>query len=279
MAENTLPGFHCIAYTEWGDSANSNVLICVHGLTRNSRDFDHLATALEGHYRILCIDVAGRGKSQWLKEAAHYNYGTYVADIIALLTHLHITKVDWVGTSMGGLIAMVLAASYPGLIRKLVLNDIGPFIPAATLKRIGTYVSITPQFIDLGGVERHLRGILAPFGITDDAHWRHLAEHSALKRDDGKYILAYDPAIASAFERPSGEGEIVDIDLWSLWEKITCETLVLRGALSDALLAETAATMKTTGPKAELVEFPGIGHAPALMDEGQITIVKSWLLR
>lgn len=271
------PSFHQIAYTEWGDSSNPRVLVCVHGLTRNSRDFDHLAQALKHEYRVLCIDVAGRGKSQWLSDPAHYNYGTYVADILALLSHLDIKQVDWVGTSMGGLIAMALAAVSPALIKKLVLNDIGPFIPASTLKRISRYVAVTPEFSDLEGVEKHLRTILAPFGIKQDVHWQHISEHSVIRKDEGQLVLAYDPAIAGAFKRPGTE-EITDIDLWSLWENLTCKVLVLRGATSDALLAETAEKMTITGPKAKLVEFAGIGHAPALMEEDQIKVVKDWLL-
>lgn len=272
------PSVHQIAYTEWGDSSNPKVLVCVHGLTRNSRDFDHLASALEQDYRVLCIDVAGRGKSEWLSNPTHYNYVTYVADILALLKHLEITQVDWVGTSMGGLIAMVLAAGYPDIIGKLVLNDIGPFIPALTLRRISRYVAVTPEFSDLEGVEKHLRTILAPFGIKQDAHWRHISEHSIIKKENGRLILAYDPAIASAFKSPANNHEIVDIDLWAFWEKITAKVLVLRGALSDALLAETAAKMTITGPRAKVVEFDGIGHAPALMEDDQIKVVKEWLL-
>jgi pimeloyl-ACP methyl ester carboxylesterase len=276
-SEKEPAGTHQIAYTEWGNPANPRVLVCVHGLTRNSRDFDHLSRELQEHYRILCVDVAGRGKSAWLPNREDYNYATYVADILALLKHLDIHQVDWVGTSMGGLIAIVLGAYHPQLIRKLVLNDIGPFIPAATLQRIRRYVSVTPEFATLDEVEKHLRTVLAPFGITDNAHWQHIAEHSAIQKDNGKFILAYDPAIAAAFNR-EGSTEIVDIDLWAFWEKLRCNILVLRGALSDALLAETAEKMKHTGIKTEVVEFPGIGHAPALMDDEQIKVVKTWLL-
>jgi len=279
VVEGTVAaGFHRIAYTEWGEQENKNILVCVHGLTRNSRDFDLLAGALQQQYRILCVDIAGRGQSQWLDEASAYNYNTYVADVLALLTHLQISQVDWVGTSMGGLIGMLLAASHPGLIHKLVLNDIGPFIPAATLKRIGRYVAATPEFTDLIDAEKHLRTILAPFAITSAAHWQHITEHSVMHNAQGKWILAYDPAIAKIFQQGSNGEEMKDIDLWGVWQHVSCPVLVLRGAISDALLAETAAQMQVNKPSVTLVEFAGIGHAPALMEEVQINVVKKWLI-
>lgn len=270
-------GSHRIAYTEWGAEDNPNILVCVHGLTRNSRDFDYLAHTLENKYRVFCLDVAGRGRSSWLENKQHYSYATYVADILSFLVHIKAQRIDWVGTSMGGLIGMILAAYHPGLIRTMVLNDIGPFIPAATLKRIVKYVGVIPDFTDMAALEKHLRTVLAPFGITKDADWAYLARHSAMEKGDGALTLAYDPAIAGMFS--SGDtAEIHDVDLWNIWDMVTCRTLVLRGALSDALLAETAEQMTKTGPKAALATFPNIGHAPALMAEDQIAVVRSWLL-
>jgi pimeloyl-ACP methyl ester carboxylesterase len=269
-------GFHKVAYTEWGDKENPDILVCVHGLTRNSRDFDYLAGAMKDKYRIFCLDVAGRGRSEWLKRKEHYSYATYVADMLSFTQHIKAEKIDWVGTSMGGLIGMIIAAYHPQLIRKMVLNDIGPFIPAHTLKRIAKYVGIMPEFNDLQAVEKHLRLILAPFGIQKDEDWNFIARHSTLEKE-GKITLAYDPAIAHVF---GGEGgDIQDVNLWYIWEQVTCPILVLRGALSDALLSETTKQMAETGPKAKVVEIPGIGHAPALMDEEQISIIRDWLMK
>lgn len=268
------PGSHHVSYVEWGDGANPEVLFCVHGLTRNSRDFDALAKVLSTRYRVICPDVVGRGKSDWLNDKSAYNYGTYIADMLALIESLSLKKLDWVGTSMGGLIGMTIAALHPGLIDKLVLNDIGPFVPAEALKRISKYVGKPPYFQDKAAAEAHMRVIFAPFGITDDGHWKHMVEHGVSECEGGKFRLSYDPAIAEVF---AGK-EMQDVNLWGLWEKITARTLVLRGATSDILLPETARQMTMEGPKATLVEFTGVGHAPALMDDGQIAIINSWLL-
>lgn len=271
-------GSHLLAYTEWGDPENPNVLVCVHGLTRNGRDFDFLATSLEKDYRIICPDMPGRGRSEWLIDPSKYNYSTYITDITALLDSLDAKQVDWVGTSMGGLIGMFIAAGMPNRIRKLVVNDVGPLIPGKALKRIHKYVSISPTFQTLLDAEKHLRTILAPFGITHDSHWNHITEHSIMKREDGKIGLAYDTRIIAGFQKENGGGEFDDVDLWEVWEKITHPTLLLRGAKSDTLLEETAKRMQQSGPKAQFIEFAGIGHAPALMESGQIGVIKEWLL-
>lgn len=269
-----LPASHRISYVEWGDSNNDNVLFCVHGLTRNGRDFDHLSRALSSQYRIICPDVPGRGKSAWLTEKSHYNYGTYVADMLALIESLDVRQLDWVGTSMGGLIGMTIAAFHPKLIRNLALNDIGPFVPGEALKRIGKYVGKSPGFADMKEAENYMRMIFAPFGITRDEDWQHMVQHGVEKGEDGLWRLAYDPAIAVAF---AGK-DMQDIDLWGIWEKIESRTLTLRGGLSDILSSGTAEQMKREGPKSTLVEFHNIGHAPSLMDEEQIDVIKSWLL-
>lgn len=268
------PSSHQVAYVEWGDSANPEVLFCVHGLTRNSRDFDALAKVLSTRYRVICPDVVGRGKSEWLKDKSAYNYTTYIADMLALIESLSLKKLDWVGTSMGGLIGMTIAAFHPGLIGKLVLNDIGPFVPGEALKRIGKYVGKSPDFADKAAAEAHMRVIFSPFGISNDGHWKHMVEHGVHEGEGGKLRLSYDPAIAEAF---AGK-EMQDVNLWGLWEQITARTLVLRGATSDILLPETAQRMTMEGPKATLVEFAGVGHAPALMDDAQIAIINNWLL-
>lgn len=270
---------HSLAYMEWGDHENPNVLFCVHGLTRNSRDFDFLAEGLQKEYRIICPDMPGRGRSEWLADTSHYNYATYIADSIALLDALQISQVDWLGTSMGGLMGMFVAAGMPGRIDRLVINDVGPFIPGIALQRINKYVKVNPSFRTLQEVENHVRTTLAPFGITDNSHWNHVAEHSAMKRADGTLGLAYDTGIVNAFQGENGGEAFADVDLWEIWEKITHPTLVLRGEKSDILRQDTAERMQQTGPKASLIQFPNVGHAPALMEGQQIAVVKEWLGR
>jgi len=267
-------GFHRIAYTEWGDPANPRLLICVHGLTRNARDFDTLAQALADDYRVLCPDVAGRGRSDWLRNKADYNYPQYLQDMAVLIARSGAQQVDWLGTSMGGLIGMLLAAQPDTPIRRLVINDVGPFIPRAALERIAEYLGHAPHFDSLGAMEAYVRQIAAPFGPLTDTQWRHLTEYSARRTEQGDFVFRYDPGIAEPFKTLTG----ADVDLWPYWDQVHCPTLLLRGEDSDILRAKDAQVMTQRGPKAELIEFSGIGHAPMLMDEAQIHPVRDWLL-
>jgi len=267
-------GFHRVAYGEWGAPSGERVAVCVHGLTRNARDFDVLATALaEEGLKVVCPDVVGRGQSGRLADPAGYGYPQYLADMNALIARLDVTGLDWIGTSMGGLIGMMLAAQPNTPLRRLVINDVGPFIPKAALERIGDYVGRDPLFADLDTIEAHFRTVYAPFGDLDDLQWRHLVEYGVVAAEGG-YRFAYDPGIAAPFKGASLE----DVDLWPIWDAIQIPVLVLRGAESDLLLPETAAEMARRGPKAKLVEIPGCGHAPALMDDEQVAIVRDWLL-
>jgi pimeloyl-ACP methyl ester carboxylesterase len=265
-------GFHRVAYTEWGDPANSRVVVCCHGLTRNGRDFDALAADLERDFRVVCPDIVGRGASDWLKDPAHYGYPQYCADMSVLIARLAVPDLLWVGTSMGGLIGMTLAAQTGSPIRRLVINDVGPFVPKAALLRIADYVGLDNRFSSLDAVENHLRKVLAPFGPLTDAQWRHLVEHGHRRREDGTFALSYDPAIAGNVKLA-----VQDWDLWPLWDRVSCPTLVIRGAQSDLLLPETAAEMTQRGPHAECVTWEGMGHAPALMAPEQIAAVRQWL--
>lgn len=279
MSRHTLlalgsTAFHRLSYVEWGSPANPRVLLCVHGLTRNGRDFDFLAAALEDSYRVLCPDVLGRGASAWAATAKDYNNHQYVADAVALLARSGVDAVDWLGTSMGGIMGMIAAATPGCPLRRLILNDIGPWIPKASLERIAGYVGADPHFADLTDVESYHRAVHAPFGRLSDVQWRHLALHNARRRDGGGFGLAYDPAIGEAFRA----NPIEDVDMWSLWDRIEIPVLVLRGRESDLLPAEVAEEMTRRGPKAKLVEFPDCGHAPALMDPAQIALVRDWLL-
>ena len=262
-----------LSYADWGAAGAAPTVVCVHGLTRNGRDFDHLARVLAEDRRVICPDIAGRGLSDPLTDPQHYALPTYVGHMVQLLSRLGLDEVDWVGTSMGGLIGMGVAAMEASPIRRLVLNDVGPFLPKAALERINTYLGLDLRFASLDALEAHLREIHAGFGPLTDAEWRHLAEHSAARREDGRFGLNYDQRLG----QPMTTGPIEDIDLWPVWDQIRCPVLVLRGIDSDLLLPATAAEMTRRGPKAEVVEVDGTGHAPALMAKDQIAIVSAWL--
>lgn len=265
-------GFHRVAYTEWGDANNPRVVICCHGLTRNGRDFDALAADLARDFRVICPDIVGRGKSEWLKDPLYYAYPQYCADMNALISRLGVDEVFWVGTSMGGLIGMTLASQAGSPIRRFVINDVGPFVPKTALLRIADYVGLDNRFSSLVAIETHLRKVLAPFGPLTDAQWQHLVAHGHRKREDGTFGLAYDPAIVNNVKLG-----VQDWNLWPVWERIACPTLILRGAQSDLLLPDTATEMTQRGPKAELVTWDGMGHAPALMAPDQIATIRTWL--
>ncbi|MCC6530997.1 MAG: alpha/beta fold hydrolase [Burkholderiales bacterium] len=272
-------GFHRVSYVEWGDPGSSHVVVCVHGLTRNARDFDVLARALEQRCRVVCPDIVGRGESDWLAVKADYAYPQYLADITALIArvtaHLPANAViDWVGTSMGGLIGIALAAQPRNPIRRLVLNDVGPWIPKEALARIATYVGKAPRFASLEDAQQYVRTVSAAFGPLADDEWRHLTEHNVKREPDGAWVMRYDPGIAAVF----GAQPQSDISLWPLWERIAIPVLVLRGAQSDVLSHVTAEEMTRRGPKARLVEFAGVGHAPALMAPDQVDAVRAFLL-
>jgi len=270
-------GFHKLHYTDWGDPANPRVVICVHGLTRNCRDFDMLAMALQADLRVVCLDIAGRGRSDWLPDLADYGYPQYMADVTALLARITASgprEIFWVGTSMGGMLGMLLAARPATPIRRLVLNDVGTVIPKESMARIGKYVGQAPDFDSFAALEQYVRKVSAPFGPLSDTQWRHLAEHNSKQRADGRWVMSYDPDIALPFRKAMDR----DILLWNPYEALTCPTLLLRGAESDVLPREVALEMTRRGPRPQLVEFPGVGHAPALMADDQIRAVRDFLL-
>ncbi|MDD2899125.1 MAG: alpha/beta hydrolase [Desulfuromonadaceae bacterium] len=266
-------GSHRLAYHEWGKADADHVVVCVHGLTRSGRDFDPLAQMLADRCRVVCPDLPGRGESEWLSHPHDYGYPLYLADIVTLLDHIGAQLVDWVGTSLGGLLGMMLAVQPGSPIRRLVLNDIGPFIPKAALERIAAYVGNAPAFQNIASLERHLRIIHAAFGPLTDDHWSHLARCSSRQLPDGTFALHYDPAIGTALRTNPAQ----DVDLWSMWDSIRCPVLVLRGTASDILLAETATEMTRRGPRAQLVQIPDTGHAPPLMAPEQVELIRSWL--
>jgi pimeloyl-ACP methyl ester carboxylesterase len=274
-------GFHRMAYVEWGDPANPRVLVCAHGLTRCGRDFDDLAQALIGDYRVICPDVVGRGQSDWLRDPRHYTIPQYAQDMVALLARLDVEAVDWLGTSMGGMIGMVLAAqphSSVAPIQRLILNDVGPVIATGALARIGEYLAAPPDFASPEEAEAYIRFIAEPFGKLTDAQWRHLTSHVIKSGPAGRFQLRYDPGIAAPFAADAAsQGEGKDIELWPLYDAIRCPTLVIRGERSDLLSRATVATMTGRGPRAQSVEIPGVGHAPMFMDDKQIAVVRDFL--
>ncbi len=271
-------GFHHMAYVEWGDAANPKVLVCVHGLTRCARDFDFLAQALADDYRVVCPDVVGRGRSDWLRNKSLYGLEQYCADMTTLLARLNVETVHWVGTSMGGLIGMVMASQPESPITRLVLNDVGPMITVASLVRIGEYLGNAPRFDSIEQAEAFVRVVSAPFGRFSDAQWRHLTVHVTRTAADGKVEFAYDPGIVVHFRELQESGGGKDIELWPFYDGIGCPTLLLRGETSDLLTHDAALQMSRRGPRATLVEVPGVGHAPMLMDDSQVAPVRGFLL-
>jgi pimeloyl-ACP methyl ester carboxylesterase len=263
-----------MAYLEWGEADNPDVVVCVHGLTRCARDFDALARALSARFRVVCPDVAGRGDSDWLADPMLYQIPQYVQDMVTLVARLDAERLRWVGTSMGALIGMGLAAQKGSPIERLVVNDAGPVIAKAALERIGTYIGRSPSFPSVEAAEMAIRATSATFGAHTDAEWRFLTEVVLRRNADGSYRLHYDPKIAEPYRKHMPEG---DVELWPVWDAISCPTLVLRGAQSDLLRRETAEEMTRRGPKARLVELPGIGHAPTLLHDDQIEIVAQFL--
>jgi len=268
-------GLHRIAYREWGRADNPQVLVCVHGLGRCARDFDNLARAMSDRYRVVCPDVAGRGDSDWLADPRLYDIPLYVSDMVTLIARLDVEQVDWVGTSMGGLIGMALAALKNSPVARLVLNEAGPVVANASLERIATYFGKAPPLPSFQAAEQLIRAVSAPFGPHTDEEWRFLTEVVVRKNPDGSYRLHYDPKIAEAL-RAQITGK--DLESWPTWDAVRCPTLVIRGAQSDLLSKETVRQMTQRGPKAKLVELPGIGHAPTLMHADQIALVREFLL-
>ena len=275
-------GLHRLAWTEWGDPANPRVLVSVHGLTRVGRDFDDLARAMADRYRVVCPDMPGRGRSDWLPDPMLYAVPTYINDVVTLLARLDAQTVHWVGTSMGGIIGMGLASLPDTPISRLVLNDMGPVVEGASLARIATYLGVPQRFASLAEAETYIRQVSAPFGPLTDAQWSHLTA-IALRRDPqdaSAWLLHYDPALAVPFRagaRPDGGYD--DMPLWTFYDKVRCPTLAVRGELSDLLSRATHVEMARRGPKAELVEIAGVGHAPTFMSADQIEVVRNFLLR
>jgi pimeloyl-ACP methyl ester carboxylesterase len=265
-------GFHRMRYVEWGDPHNPRVLICVHGLTRNARDFDYIAERCADAYRVVCPDVVGRGRSDWLRVKSDYTYPVYCTDMAALIGKLGAETVDWIGTSMGGIIGMILASLPGSPLRKLVLNDVGSIVPKAAQERILMYVGKEAAFESLEALEGAMRSV-SPFGELSDEHWRHLALHCAKQDEHGQWRFRYDPDIGENFKNH----EIRDVDLRGYWNQVRGPVLVIRGEESDLLTKENFDEMKRR-PHTEGYEVARTGHPPMLMSDTQVVRVRRFLL-
>jgi pimeloyl-ACP methyl ester carboxylesterase len=271
-------GFHRLAYADWGPIDDKRPIICVHGLTRQGRDFDHLAARLvAAGRRVVCPDLPGRGRSGWISNPDHYGLPQYCADMNALIARLGVSDVDWVGTSLGGLIGMIMAGCSGSIVRKLVINDIGPFVTSTGLRRIGQYIGKMPSLLKtIEEAETYFRTVLAPYGKLADLHWRHLTEHSVHWDDTRQgYVLLYDPAIAKGFRLPWFQ----PLDLWAYWEAIRCPVLLLRGKHSDLLSFDLVVEMRKRNAMVNAFQFDDCGHVPPLMATDQIDVVAQFLLK
>jgi pimeloyl-ACP methyl ester carboxylesterase len=284
-------GQHRMAYWRWGDPLAAKVVVCVHGLTRQGRDFDRLARALVERsaepLRVVCPDVAGRGQSEWLPTGSLYQIPQYASDMLALLGQLHaaapIAQLDWVGTSMGGLIGMVVSGQ-PGLplpapVRRLVLNDVGPAINWAAVQKMQQYAGRYGRYADLAEAASALRALSVGFGPVPDGVWLDMSSHMVRDLPEGGVTLHYDPAIGEPVRALTPElaqaGEAV---LWAVYDQIQAQVLVIRGQDSDLFLPDTAKAMSERGPRARVVEWAGIGHAPTLTAPDQIEVLAEFLL-
>lgn len=284
---------HRMAFWEWnatGNPAHPHLVVCVHGLSRQGRDFDTLARCLSRHARVVCPDVAGRGQSDWLADPMGYQIPLYAADMLSMLAQLHqqapVAKLDWVGTSMGGLIGMAITGQsglpLPAPVRRLVLNDVGPVIQWQALQRIGQYLGQLARFESLQQAAAAMWSISTSFGPHTPEEWLELSRamvRALPAAQGGGLTLHYDPAIAVPFKALTPQSAVAgEAALWQLYDHITASTLLLRGAQSDLLARETARAMAQRGPCARVVEFEGVGHAPTLVAPGQVAAVKEFLL-
>ena len=273
-------GLHRVAYWEWGDPANPRVLVCVHGLTRQGRDFDVLAAAMSDRYRVVCPDIVGRGESDRLPNPADYVVPRYAADMITVLARVNAETVHWVGTSMGGLIGMVVASLTPKpLVSKLVMNDVGPVLPPQAIARIGAYLGLPLRWDSVEQAADYLWSISKSFGPHTPEQWLALTRPMLRPTNEGGWRLHYDPAIAIPFQTSTPESAAVfEASLWAAYDAVRCPTLLLRGADSDLLSAGRAQQMTQRGPRARLHTFAGVGHAPTLVADDQVQQVREFLL-
>jgi pimeloyl-ACP methyl ester carboxylesterase len=284
-------GFHRIAYTEWGKESPRAPIICVHGLTRQGRDFDSLANYLSerGHH-LFCPDIVGRGDSDWLKNPLHYTYEQYIADMTALIARTQKDEITWIGTSMGGLIGMFLSAQTQSPIKRLILNDVGPSIPIQAVMRISKYMGMDPEFSSVTEAKNYYKNIYQDYGELSEDDWTSFTEHSICEIAPQKFISKLDPQIKFSFPTKSQiawqailhplktlEGGLFDIDLWHIFRKVSCPILIIHGNRSDLLLTETILKMKDIHPNVEVIDVPNAGHAPLLKEAIYQEMIFAWI--
>jgi pimeloyl-ACP methyl ester carboxylesterase len=273
-------GLRRMAYKEWGDPANGRVLVCVHGVTRVADDFDALARAMSDRYRVVCPDVVGRGRSDRLRDPAHYVVPQYVADMVTLIARVTADEegVHWFGTSMGALIGMMLAGLDGSPVRRLVLNDVGPTLDPVALARIGDYIGQDIRFPSFEAGAAFVRDVSTAFGPHSDDQWHKLARDVLVQAPDGQWVRHYDLGLARPFAAMTSARAAEDeAALWAAYDAIRCPTLLVRGAQSDLLSRATAEAMTRRGPHPTLVEIPGVGHAPTFLQPDQIAIARDFL--
>lgn len=272
-------GLHRMAWKEWGDPYNPRVLLCVHGVTRLSDDFDDMARALCDTWRVVCPDIVGRGRSGRLANPANYQLPQYLADIVTLLARVNAGSLDYFGTSMGGLIGIALASLPETPVNRLILNDIGPALNPQALGRIGDYIGQDMRFSTFDEAAAYIKSISLPFGPHTDAQWHKLAADVLRQNEAGQWVRHYDLALAEPFKAATPQSTAqAEALLWHAYDAIRCPTLVVRGADSDLLTQATAQAMTQRGPKASLSELVGVGHAPTFVQAEQIAIAKQFLL-
>ena len=260
---------------EWGDKKNPRVVLCVHGLSRNGRDFDVVADALSKDFRVLCPDIPGRGQSDWLASAAQYSIPTYVRFINAMLTEFGVQSYDWIGTSMGGLIGMVMAVTPGSTMKRFVINDIGPVLEPEAIKRIASYVGLAPNFASYPELYAAARMAITTFGPLTEAQYQHMVSTSCWQRADGRWEFNMDPKVGDAFRAGLAAPAA---DMWPLWLAVRQSTLILRGVNSDLLSAATLTKMVETHPNAIALTIAETGHAPMIFDEPTVTAVVDFLV-
>ncbi|MFT5421523.1 MAG: pimeloyl-ACP methyl ester carboxylesterase [Candidatus Endobugula sp.] len=265
-------GFHRNYYREWGDPDSEHTIICVHGVTRLSRDFDTLAEELSKTYRVICPDIVGRGYSDWFGNKQNYNFLQYCADMNALIANLNVEKVHWIGTSMGGLIGLILGALTHTPIQSLILNDVGPNLKRAELQRLGQYIGKAPTFPTKEDLFAYYEKTYAAFGRLPKKQWQEMALYSAFEESYG-YRMHYDPKIGDAFR---ASYSFYNFDLWKYWEDIDCPSLLIRGELSTFFPQEVADKMCQRGSDVQFSEVKNVGHAPMLNSKTEINTIKKF---
>lgn len=284
-------GFHRVAYTEWGNPSEiDHPILCVHGFTRNGSDFNALANTLSrvGKH-VFCPDMVGRGDSDWLKNPLHYTYEQYISDMNTMIARSQAKQIDWVGTSMGGLIGMIMASLPNSPIRRLIMNDIGPQIPLKAMSRLANYTNKDPVFSSVEEAKKYFKYACADFGTLSEEQWQTFTEHSIREISPGKFTTKYDHGIKMTQAKSklawnilfnphkALEGTFFDVDLWNVWRKVTCPVLVIHGVRSDVLLPDIIQKMRGSHPNMEVLEVPDAGHAPALLNVKYHEMIDQWL--